>query len=281
MSRFVDQFFTQITGPEDAPKLVFLHGVMGYAANWRRVARQFEDRYQVLVYDSRGHGRSSHADLISNPDAYTPEGLAEDLKGILDELGWKKVNLVGHSMGGRVVYTFAAKYPAYVEKLVIVDIGPDRSLSSASTALRVMESVPVPFASKRDAKEWFDTEFPKVFSAMPNAPALAAWLYANIMETEDGRAIWRFDEAGIRGAVASGRERERWVEIRQLQVPTLVIRGGRSKDLTRDVYERMLRENPRIEGVEIPGVGHWVHSEAFEAFTAALEAFLAKDASQY
>lgn len=249
---------------------------MGYAANWRRVARQFEDRYQVLVYDSRGHGRSSHADLVSNPVAYTPEGLAEDLKGILDDLGWKKVTLVGHSMGGRVAYTFAANYPEYVEKLVIVDIGPDMSLSSASTALRVLENVPVPFASKREAKEWFDREFPKVFADMSNAPALAAWLYANIMETDDGRAVWRFDEAGIRGAVAAGRERERWEEIRRLKVPTLVIRGGRSSDLTKDVYQRMLSENPRIQGVEIPGVGHWVHSEAFEAFAAALEDFFSK-----
>ena len=89
MARFVDQFFTQITGPAEkkgAPKLVLLHGAMGYALNWRRVAKFFEDRYEVLAYDSRGHGRSQHADLTKDPGAYTPESLAEDLRKILEDL---------------------------------------------------------------------------------------------------------------------------------------------------------------------------------------------------
>lgn len=256
---------------------------MGYAANWRRVARHFEDRYRVLVYDSRGHGRSAHADqtgISGHSGAYTTEALAEDLKGILDDLGWQKVNLLGHSMGGRVVYTFAASHPERVDKLIIVDIGPDMSPTSASTTLRILDAVPVPFVSKKQAKAWFESDFPRVFSDLSNAPALAAWLYANISERPDGTAGWRFDELGIREAVASGRERERWDEIRSLKVPTLVIRGGLSKDLRRDVFERMLRENPKIEGVEIPGTGHWVHSEAFEPFVAAIETFLAKDAPQ-
>ncbi len=256
---------------------------MGYAANWRRVARHFEDRYRVLVYDSRGHGRSTHADQIGNcghSGAYTTEALAEDLKRILDDLGWQKVNLLGHSMGGRVVYTFAAAYPDRVDKLIIVDIGPDISPTSASTALRILDSVPMPFSSKKEAKAWFESEFLKVFADVPNAPALAAWLYANISDRPDGTAAWRFDEVGIREAVASGGERERWDEVRSLKGPTLVIRGEFSKDLRRDVFERMLRENSKIEGVEIPGAGHWVHSEAFEPFVAAIEAFLAKDAPQ-
>ncbi len=276
MDRFVDQFFTQITGPEAAPRLVLLHGVMGYAANWRRVAKHFEDRYRVLVYDSRGHGRSTHADLVSNPDAYTPEALAEDLRLILNDLGWDKITLVGHSMGGRVAYTFAALYPERVEKLVIEDIGPNMSPIGASTVLRVIESVPVPFSTKREAKEWFDGRFPAVFSDLSNAQALAAWLYANITESADGRATWRFDIEGIRQAVLAGRIRERWDEIEALRVPTLVVRGEHSSDLPEDVFSRMIQTSSWIQGVVIPGVGHWVHSENFEAFVLALDRFFAE-----
>ena len=274
MGRFVDQFFTQITEPEAAPRMVLLHGVMGHTANWRRVAKHFEDRYRVLVYDSRGHGRSVHADLVSNPDAYTPEGLAEDLRLILNDLGWDKITLVGHSMGGRVAYTFAALYPERVEKLVIVDIGPNLSPAGASTVMRLLEEIPVPFPTKRDAKSWFDNQFSVVFSDLPNAAALAAWLYANITENSAGEAIWRFDVDGIRQAVLFGRNRERWDEIEALRVPTLVIRGERSSDLPQDVYLRMIQVSSWIQGVVIPGAGHWVHSEKFDAFVAELDGFL-------
>lgn len=282
MSRFVDQFFTQITGAgASAPKLVLLHGAMGYALNWRRVAKAFEDRYQVLAYDSRGHGRSLHSDLSKTPDAYTPEFLAEDLRRILDDLGWQKIFLVGHSMGGRVAYTFAARYPERVEALVIEDIGPNMSPVTSSTVSRVLDGVPVPFKDKRAAKDWFDHEFPVLFKDLKNATVLGPWLYANIAENNKGEAVWRFDVEGIRAVVVAGHTVERWNEIENLAVPTLIIRGERSKDLPRDVFEKMLavggrRGGGKVEGVEIPGAGHWVHTEQTEAFNQALDQFLAR-----
>jgi esterase len=253
--------------------------MMGYSANWRRIARHFEDRFRVLVYDSRGHGRSVHADqssISSAVEAYSPDRLAEDLKGILDDLGWNHVNVVGHSMGGRVAYTFAAAHPSRVEKLVIVDIGPDQSPNSGSTAVRILDQVPVPFRSRAEAKAWFENDLPKVFSDVPNAPALGAWLYANITEDSSGRAVWRFDAEGIRWAAISAREHQGWDTIRSLRVPTLLIRGELSRDLPRSEFDRMLTENSWIEGVEIPNAGHWVHSEAFQPFVGALDTFLAQ-----
>lgn len=285
MARFVDQFFTQITGPtqkNDArPKLVLLHGAMGYALNWRRVAKHFEDRYDVLAYDSRGHGRSVHADLTKTPDAYTPEALAEDLRKILEDLGWKKIFLVGHSMGGRVAYTFAARYPERVEALVIEDIGPNMSPLNASTVTRVLDNVPVPFASKRAAKDWFEQEFPILFKDLKNAAVLGPWLYANITEDDLGHGVWRFHADGVRAVVVAGHTVERWNEIENLAMPTLLVRGEFSNDLPQNVYEKMLKVGGSkgggpFEGVEIEGAGHWVHSERLEVFNAAVDRFLAR-----
>lgn len=278
MSRFVDQFFTQITGPgpkegpSEYPSIVFLHGVMGYAINWRRVARGFEDRFRVLAYDARGHGRSSHADLESAPEAYSPEGMAADLDGILSDLNWGPVYLVGHSMGGRVAYTFANEFPNKVRKLVIVDIGPNMSPIGADLVTRILSKVPVPFPDKPTAKAWFATEFPRVFADLREPKAIGDWLYANL--TENDHVTWRFHADGIRAAVASGRLRERWDVIEGIKVPTLVIRGEFSNDLPKPVFERMLSCNPNIRGVEIAGAGHWVHSEKFDEFIGALRAFI-------
>ncbi len=268
----LERFYYQIHGPEGAspeiPKLVFLHGVMGYAANWRRISKAFESDYQILAYDQRGHGRSYHPD-----NGYAPEDYAGDLEAILDELGWERVHLVGHSMGGRVALTFAANYPSRVAKLVIEDIGPEMQPAASSLVIRMLDTVPVPFPSKREAKEWFDTEFMRIFAAEPNRAALAAYLYANITENENKEAVWRFSEKGVRESVILGRATDRWAEVQRLSMPTLLVRGELSKDLPRELFEKVVETNPHIEGVEIKGAGHWVHSEQPEVFISVLERF--------
>ncbi|MDX9731025.1 MAG: alpha/beta hydrolase, partial [Bdellovibrionales bacterium] len=128
--------------------------------------------------------------------------------------------------------------------------------------------------NKREAKAWFETEFPVRFADLHNAQALGAWLYANITEDEGGRAVWRFQAEGVRAAVVAGRTVERWDAIERLRVPTLLVRGELSKDLPRSVYEKMQQMNPVIEGVELSGVGHWVHSEKFDEFVQVVELFL-------
>lgn len=267
---YLDKFYHQITGRgEDAPKLVFLHGVMGFTANWRRIAKAFEDEFRVLVFDQRGHGRSFQPAI-----GYAPEDYAGDLEKILDELGWQQIHLVGHSMGGRVAIHFAHENPERVTRLVVEDIGPSMYPEGVGLISRLLDTVPVPFANKREAKEWFDTEFMRLFADQSRREGLAAYLYANLKENEAKQAVWRFYEPGMRESVAQGRATERWDEIEELKVPTLVVRGEHSRDLPREIFDRMLAANLLIKGVEIAGAGHWVHSDQPDAFIEALKAFL-------
>jgi pimeloyl-ACP methyl ester carboxylesterase len=269
----LENFYFQITGPKENPemaaKLVFLHGVMGFTANWRPIARAFEGEFQVLVFDQRGHGRSFQPAIGYGPDDY-----ATDLEKILDELGWREVNLVGHSMGGRVALAFATRNPDRVTRLVIEDIGPQIHPYAADFVTGLLDAVPVPFASRKEAKEWFGSTFPVLFQDLKNKEALGAYLYANLTENENNEAVWRFYEPGIRESLAQGRVETRWEEIEGLSMPTLLMRGEFSKDLPREMYEQILKVNPRIKGVEIPGAGHWIHSEQTALFIEALDRFL-------
>jgi len=267
----LDKFHHVVTGPENAPKLVFLHGVMGFAANWRRIAKTFEDRFQVLVFDQRGHGRSFHA----SKGGYQPSSYAADLLGILNELGWQKVYLVGHSMGGRVALEFVAQNPHRVTRLVIEDIGPNMQESGSSLILRLLDSIPVPFLSKREAKVWFESKFLELFQNEHQKEALAAYLYANLIENEKKEAVWRFSNDGMRESVMAGRDVDYWNVVRNLNTPTLFIRGEYSREFPREVFHQVLRENPLVEGVEIQGAWHWVHSEQPEIFVRVLNQFFA------
>lgn len=265
---FLAQFNHQISGPEDGSKWVFLHGLMGYGLNWRRIVSAFENEHRILTFDQRGHGKS-----IKPAEGYRPEDFADDLLAILNELGWEKITLVGHSMGGRNAMNFASRFPERVEKLVIEDIGPDAKPAAIGGIAELLNVVPTPFVNKVTAKEFFLNEFPKRITNRENIKTLGSYLYANIVEKENGQADWRFSKDSILLAIKEGRAQDRWSEYEALKMPILVIRGSTSVDLTQDVYLEMLKRNSHATGVLIEPSGHWVHSEQPEKFIAALREF--------
>ena len=269
---YLSQFNHQISGSGSAAaKLVFLHGLLGYGANWRRIVRAFDQEYEVLVYDQRGHGKS-----IRPESGYAPEDFAEDLRQILDELGWDKIDLVGHSMGGRNAVHFAFKYPERVKRLVIEDMGPEGSELAVTRMEELLYGVPTPFESRVAAKEFFMNEFVQKFSQRPQVKLLGQFLYSNLNELEDKRMDWRFDREIMLNCVREGRARDRWEEFLGLQMPTLLIRGETSDELTPEVYQKVVAENNRIQGVEIAEAGHWVHYDQPEKFSEVIHEFFAK-----
>jgi esterase len=255
---YLSQFHHKIAGPESGPKLVFLHGIMGYWANWRGVISHFENEYNILAFDQRGHGRS-----IKPESGYSPEDYASDLKNILDELNWKSVNLVGHSMGGRNAMCFAAQFPHRINMLVIEDIGPSSKTSDPHYFENLLGRVPTPFQDKKLAKEFLYSNFD---------PRLGAYLYSNIDEVSPGVFDWRFSKKGVFESAREGRMRDRWEEFEKLKMPVLLMRGEKSLDLTKEQWLEALRRNPGVTGVEIKGAGHWIHSEKQAEFVDPLKA---------
>ncbi len=269
MSSYLSQFNYQITGPENGRRWVFLHGLMGYALNWRRIIKGLEETERVLVFDQRGHGKS-----WKPLTGYAAEDYAEDLYLITQELNWDRFILVGHSMGGRNALQFAHLFPEKVEKLIIEDIGPEGDPSAPDYYKWLFSIVPTPFETKLAAKEFFMNEFKARSRGRTEHPdTLGQYLYSNIIEREDGKADWRFSTEAMIATVVQGRAKDRWNELRSLPMPTLVIRGESSKELSREVFQHMLVSNPRVEGVEISNAGHWVHSDQPEEFLKSIRKF--------
>jgi pimeloyl-ACP methyl ester carboxylesterase len=110
-------------GPAHAPVVLLLHGFPDDYQTWDDVATQLVAAgYQTIAPSMRGCGGS----VFLNPD--TPRSgqttaLAQDAIDLLDHLGIKKANLVGHDWGARAGYLVAALWPARVEKLVVASVG--------------------------------------------------------------------------------------------------------------------------------------------------------------
>lgn len=266
---YLDLFHYQITGPENGRRWVFVHGLMGYLNNWRKIASGLEATERIFVFDQRGHGRS-----LKPATGYTTEDYSEDLYRLTEDLGWDRFILVGHSMGGRNAMNFAYRYPEKVTHLVVEDIGPEAAKNAGTYYEDLLGIVPTPFANRQEAKEFFQTEFLARAKTRDKAAVLAQFLYANLEEKPNGTMDWRFSKSGILESVMQGNPHDRWREVESLRMPTLWIRGENSQDLSHESFEKILRSNQMIRGVEIPGAGHWVHSDQPGLFLLALQEFV-------
>jgi pimeloyl-ACP methyl ester carboxylesterase len=109
--------FVQIGGQGDA--VVLLHGYAQSGDMWGPLAAELMTRYTVIVPDLRGLGRSTRP-----PGGYEKRAQARDLRGIIQNLGFDRVSLVGHDLGGMVAYAYAAQYREQVRQLVVMEAAP-------------------------------------------------------------------------------------------------------------------------------------------------------------
>src|SRR3954463_12170343 len=96
-------------GDPAAPPIVLVHGwgctVYVFRFNIPALA---DAGYRVVALDLKGHGLS---DKPNDPAEYTIDALVEHLREVLDALGVERPVLAGHSLGGTLIYHFAAKHP--------------------------------------------------------------------------------------------------------------------------------------------------------------------------
>jgi pimeloyl-ACP methyl ester carboxylesterase len=102
----------------NAPTVVFLNGLTYDTTPWQKSAQELlQKNYGVLMYDMRGMGKT----LTAPVDQIIPlEQQADDLALLLNARGLDRVSLAGLSYGGAVGLAFAKKYPARVDKLLLM-----------------------------------------------------------------------------------------------------------------------------------------------------------------
>jgi pimeloyl-ACP methyl ester carboxylesterase len=254
-------------GEPSAPPVLLLHGVTGHARTWDGEARALAERYRVLALDQRGHGDSDPA-----PDGdYSTDSLVGDVAAFADALALPPVLLVGLSLGGRVAIAFAARHAAAVERLVVIDIGPELPPAGAGRVGMLMAGSPERFASVEDAVAHARAGNPRYDDALLRHRVVHA-----VRPLPGGGYTWKYDRA-IRDAVRAGRWRDGldlWPLWKTLACPTVIVRGAESDILTGDIAGRMLASQPRARLVEVVGAGHTVPGDRPAEFLAALREFL-------
>lgn len=246
-------------GGEGRTPLLLLHGFTGHAHAWDTLAIALQPHFHVLALDQRGHGDSAPA------DAYNAIVAFDDLSGVVDQLGLTSLVFVGLSMGGRNAMYFAAKRPAAVQKLAILDIGPE--ISARASAAPAGPPEPETWDSIEQAAQhlYRGNPYPGIH--------YYRWVASHsLRQRPDGALVWKWDPS-----VKTRRtnpDLDWWALLRSIQAPTLVLRGAESMILDREVAERMAKELPRGRFVEIPRAVHTLHEDNPDAVVAALKDFL-------
>jgi pimeloyl-ACP methyl ester carboxylesterase len=254
-------------GNEQSRALICLHGFTGHARTWDTFARAMRGRYRVLALDQRGHGETEWATDYHN------DRRVEDVEAFVGALGLDRFVLLGLSMGGRAAFMYAARNPARIERLVIVDTAPDTEPSGSQ---RISQSV--------RANDRFDTPEDAVAAARaanPRAPddVVRDRVLNNLIQLADGTWTYRYDVALRNGSgarvVPTAEEIARsWESLRNITAPTLLIRGAESDVLSPALARRMVETIPNCRLVEVPDSGHSVPGDNPSGFLAAVQTFL-------
>ncbi|MEZ5550283.1 MAG: alpha/beta fold hydrolase [Pseudomonadales bacterium] len=113
------RIFYEATG--SGPTVLLSHGYSGTGHMWQGQVAALADRYQVVVWDIRGHGRS---DSPTDPACYTEAHTLADMQAILDAVGAQTAVIGGLSLGGYLSLAFHVKHPERVHSLMLFDTGP-------------------------------------------------------------------------------------------------------------------------------------------------------------
>jgi len=155
--------------------------------------------------------------------------------------------------------------PEKVQKLVIVDIGPEISKRAAQPSAGPPEP---------DTWESIEQAAQHLYRGNPY-PGIHyyRWVASNsLKQRSDGAIVWKWHPSVKERR--SQLDLDWWALLRTIATPTLVLRGESSPILDRDVAERMAKELPRGSFVEIPRAVHTLHEDNPEAVLEALRDFL-------
>jgi pimeloyl-ACP methyl ester carboxylesterase len=248
--------------------VLLLHGGGQTRGAWHQTARALAERgYHAIALDARGHGESDWS-----KSGYSLDLFASDLKSVIAEVGGKPA-LVGASLGGLTAMLAAGEAEQPIASaLILVDIATQLNPAGAKAIQDFMKSNPNGFETVEEAAD-------AVSRYLPHRPRPkdVSGLKRNLRKREDGRYHWHWDPAVVAPRTAhSPQEFTQRLEAAasKLNIPTLLVRGGRSEIVTVEGVKRFQELVPNAECVQVDDAGHMVAGDANTAFAAAVLDFL-------
>lgn len=223
------------------------------------LGKKFAEKYQVILVELRNHGRSPQSDNWNYP------AMAEDIDQLAVKLGFNNINVLGHSMGGKVGMTIAGKYPGLLNKLIVADIAPKyypirhRKIIDGLLSINLQK-----IKSRKEA----EMELAHYVTELD----VRKFLLKNLERDSNEGFKWKLNLEIINNHLENVGAAT--IPLNKISTPTLFIRGINSDYITdEDIMEiRKYYSNSIVES--IGNAGHWLHAEQPEAFVKTVNEFL-------
>ncbi|MEV0647178.1 alpha/beta hydrolase [Phytomonospora sp. NPDC050363] len=263
----------------DGPPLIVAPGGPARASEYLGDLGGLDRTRELIIFDNRGTGASQ---IPADPATYRIDHLVEDVEALREHLGFETIDLLGHSAGGGIGQLYAATHPKRLRKLVLAT----PSLAAGGLPSNLDDAVTI---AERAGEPW-------------HAEAVAAHQAVLAAETWDeserhryGMApllYGRWDAVAQAHAAADPRQRSKegtlgmyaglepdtaaiHAAFAELDAPVLVLAGEHDIWPTRFAAAEAAKLFKHGELAIIPGGGHYPWLDDAEAFTGAVESFLA------
>ena len=274
--RLGDRTLNCAVGPENGPPLVLLHGVTRCWRDCEALLPDLIERWHVFAPDHRGHGKSGRA-----APAYRVADFAADAVALIETHVPGPAVLVGHSLGAMVAAVVAAERPWLVRALIMED-PPGSTLAAGirQSRFRLQFTNTVRLLGTTRDVETLTCELANMQVHRPSDGAIVRF-----SELRDLEAI-RFGAEYLLQmdpAVLTTLVQGRWLEgidwfgsLSKIECPALVLRADPAYGGMLDESEavRITSLIPRCARVDLPGIGHSIHSSQPDRMLALIRNFL-------
>lgn len=257
-----------VWNPEGTPCLLLAHGFGQTRQAWAGSAATLAAAgMRCVSFDMRGHGES---DRVVGGD-YHMQQFFDDL-ALMARAQPEPPILVGASMGGLLGLAVAGEFePAPFRALVLVDITPRWETAGVERILEFMRAWPQGFADYDEAASTIAD-----YLSHRRERKSEAQLKPLLRRDDDGRLYWHWDPAMLEPIAEEGQQHQpRLLEAtRKIDVPVLLLSGGRSDVVSTRTADEFLAMVPQAEHVRLADATHMLAGDANDAFTSEIERFV-------
>ena len=244
--------------------LVVLHGLFGAQDNWRSQVLVWAQDRHVITMDLRNHGMSAHDVLMDYPS------MAADVIESMDAMGLDKVDLLGHSMGGKVAIQLALNHPHRLRSLLVADIAPVAYQPRHQSIIQGLNKIDLThLKSRRQALELLNQYEPD--------PRVCQFLLKSLYKNDAGEFCLRYNLTAIeKNYAAISAAPQAAADGTGYIGPTLVIKGAESAYILPQHQAAFVSLFPQTHLKIMAGCGHWFHAEKPDLFCRLVSRFLVK-----
>jgi pimeloyl-ACP methyl ester carboxylesterase len=248
--------YAAASGPAKLP-VIAIHGLTRNSADFETIAPLIaQSGRRVLAVDVRGRGKSDRA---PDPMTYQPLNYAHDVLALMDQAGVSRAVFLGTSMGGLITMALAAIRSKVIAAAIINDVGPEVAKEGLAR-IAAYSGQPVDTPGWAEAAAYVKSinavAFPRYTDADWDAFARRVFRIGT-----EGSPVLDYDPdiaVPIRAAGAKALVPNLWPMFSRLTKarPVLLVRGENSDLLSEAIAAKMRKRAPKMDFVEVPGVGH-------------------------